>query len=138
VQIDRRRVLIGYWITFAGLILAFLVAGLIPIPEPPACNTDLCNASSASALAGVGLIIVGMAFLAAAIFRTGSSGATDAPAFAPPQYSFSAPPAAPAPPLPAQPPPGPTSGGERRCPACGATVTSEYGFCPRCGRTLSP
>jgi hypothetical protein len=134
---NRRRLLLGFWVTFAGLILAFLVAGLIPIPEPPACGTALCNASSASALAGLGLVIVGMAYLAAALYRRGPPDAPESPPLPPPQYSFSAPSGPDA--LPSSPGPGP--GGPpsvRQCPACGASVTSQYGFCPRCGRTLAP
>ncbi|MGB6501177.1 MAG: hypothetical protein WBG19_07250 [Thermoplasmata archaeon] len=133
---NRRRLLFGFWVTFAGLILAFLVAGLIPIPEPPPCNTGLCDASSASALAGLGLIIVGMAYLGAAIYRAAAPETPASPPFPPAPYSFSSPPTSDV--LRSSPPPTSSAPPSiRQCPACGASVTSQYGFCPRCGRTLS-
>jgi hypothetical protein len=136
---DRRRLLIGFWVMFGGILFSFVIAGYVFIyPEPPLCTTAECNASEVSALIGLGLLIIGMLFLATALFR-GSSVAEAPTVSAPsPQYSFTPLPTAPVvsptdPAAPATPP-----SGSRRCPGCGASVTAAYGFCPRCGRTLPP
>ncbi len=135
---DRRRVVVGYILTLVGLLLAFIVADLIPTPQPPACYTAVCNLAYVVDLIGLAVIIAGMVAMGLALFPRGPAirGPADAPAN--PQYSFL--------------PPGPSSGtgggappaqpsalpsrAVTNCPGCGAPVTSAYGFCPRCGRNL--
>ena len=129
---DRRRLVIGYWLTLVGILLAIVVAGLIPVPAPPPCGTEVCNTAYATAYGGLALMIAGMAAIASGLFRSEPPPSSVAGAAAGPDYSFVPPP--PAPP-PGAPPLSPTV---RRCPACGASVTEEFGFCPRCGRTLTP
>lgn len=143
MDLAHRRLVVGFWLTLVGLVLATVIAGYVfPTPMAPACNTDVCNSAYVSDLIGLGLIIVGMASLAAGVFRPSApagGGPQGVPAYPSGPYSFTA--AAPAPPLPPStaPPTVPSvpSPGVRHCPGCGATVTAEYGFCPRCGRTLT-
>ncbi|MFY9716990.1 MAG: hypothetical protein WAK40_03530 [Thermoplasmata archaeon] len=139
MALDRRRLVIGFWVMFGGVLFSFVIAGYVfTYPQPPLCTTAECNASEISALIGLGLLIIGMVFLATALF--GGSSTPEAPQVPPasPQYSFTPLPTAPASrptelPTPIAPP-----SGSRRCPGCGASVTAAYGFCPRCGRTLPP
>jgi hypothetical protein len=138
MELDRKRLLLGYSLTVVGLLLAYLVAEIIPTPAPPACSTAACTAADLSSLVGLFVIIMGMIILTLAIFRGRGSAASQAPEFPGSQYSFL--PTAPAGGAPPSPPPaGPplSAPATQYCPACGAPVTSNYGFCPRCGRTLS-
>ncbi|MGP8078809.1 MAG: hypothetical protein ACLQD8_00470 [Thermoplasmata archaeon] len=135
---DRRRLLVGFWLAFFGLLLAFL-SGLIPgVPQPPPCGTAICNAAGSADLVGVLLILVGMALLSTGLLGKGSTAAPPDAGYPPGQYSFSPTPPGPATPLRAQAPPVPSAPSVRTCPACGASITPEYGFCPRCGRTIAP
>ena len=138
MEIDRKRVLLGYWIVLVGFLLAFLVAGVVPRPAPPACYTATCDVAYGASLAGLFLLIAGLAVLASALFRGPARPAVPSH-YSPGEYSFtgslpSATPGAPA----ARAAPTLAAPGTRTCAGCGASVTSEYGFCPRCGRTLSP
>ncbi len=140
MELDRRRLLLGFYLTLAGLLLAVLVVDVIPdVPQPPPCQTATCNAAYLVDLVGLLVIIVGMVTLAVALFRGRTRGA-EPPAGSPnPPYSFlpaGAPLAGPG----GKPPSAPSTGPSRAatdCPGCGAPITSDYGFCPRCGRTLS-
>lgn len=137
---ERRRLVAGFWITLIGFLLAFLVASFVPnVPEPPPCATADCNAAYGASLLGLVFAIVGLCILAAALFRGGSAPSPATPgAVVTPPYSFTGtPPPTPAP-LSRAPPSPPPPPAVRSCPGCGASVTAEYGFCPRCGRTLSP
>lgn len=136
MEIDRRRALAGFWITAIGFILALLIASEIPTPAPPACYTAVCNTAYGTALLGLIFVIVGMVILGSALYRRTTPVGPPPPGFPSPQYSFTPPSGVP-PPLatqPTLPAPAPVGG---RCPGCGAAVTGEYGFCPRCGRTLT-
>jgi len=138
MTVDRRRVVIGFWMTFVGVLLAIVVAGIIPTPAPPACNTDVCNAAYSTAYAGLALLLVGLGLIASGVFRADRPGTAPGAPPSPAGYSFTGAPPAPFAPLPGSAPAPPASApGSRRCPGCGSTVTAEYGFCPRCGRTLS-
>lgn len=137
----RRGLVAGYWILFLGLVLAYAVTASIPgVPQPPACSTANCNAADYASLFGLLFVVVGMVSLGLAIYRTEPPPDTPTRAgLVSPPYSFSgtvppAPPTAPGAPAPLA-TPGPAV---RTCPGCGAAVTAQYGFCPRCGRTLSP
>lgn len=146
MPLDRRRVLVAYVLLVVGLLLAFVVADAIPnVPTPPACTTANCDAADVSALVGLVLVIAGIVALTVALFRTGAGSPASPPEGWNDPYSFSpAPPGAARPPEGAPSPPGvtlPTGTATptlTRCPGCGAPVTAQYGFCPRCGRTLSP
>jgi hypothetical protein len=138
VELERRRLVFGYTLTVVGLFLAYVVAEVIPTPGPPACYTAECTAADLASLIGLFAIVLGMLVLAIALFRRPPSPASGAPAFPGSQYSFAPalPGGGPSPSAPpAVPPPAPPA--VQNCPACGAPVTSSYGFCPRCGSTLS-
>ncbi len=138
MDLDRRRVVIGYILTLVGLLLAFIVADLIPIPEPPACYTAVCNLAYVVDLVGLAVIIAGMVAMGLALFPRRPAAGAPAGSSANPQYLL--------------PPPGPSTGtgssapssppsalptrAVTNCPGCGAPITSAYGFCPRCGRNL--
>jgi len=136
MELDRRRALIGYTITFVGLILLVLLGLVIPTPAPPPCNTAACNTVYDSAVVGLFFVIVGMSVLGAALFRT-PPAVPAAPGEAAGPYSFTLPSGGAAPPAGSPPPAPAVPVGLRTCPGCGASVTPEYGFCPRCGRTLA-
>jgi hypothetical protein len=149
MPLDRRRLVAGYVLTVLGLLLAIVIADLIPnVPAPPACSTNYCYAADLSALVGLFLIVAGIVMLGVVIARSGPDGPPGPPGWGGSSYSFVAPPAGGAPaapgggPVPREPtPPGPPAAGPAgvtRCPACGSPVTSEYGFCPKCGHTLGP
>jgi len=136
---DRRRLVIGYSLTAVGLLLAVVVANSIPgVPQPPACSTANCNAASIADLVGLFAIIAGMITLAFALFQGSSGKPVSAQAIPSMDYSFT--PSVPGAGTPlARPSAPPALGGSSRptyCPSCGAPITSDYGFCPRCGRTL--
>jgi hypothetical protein len=139
MELDRRRVLVGYFLTLVGLLFAFVVADIIPTPAPPVCSTATCNAAYASAWVGLFLVMVGMTVLAVALFRSAPRAAPPAEGYSPGQYSFSLPSSTARTPPGSPPSPGPPGPAAplRSCPGCGAPITSDYGFCPRCGRTLS-
>lgn len=138
MELDRKRLLLGYLLTVMGLLLAYVVAEVIPTPAPPACSTAACTAAQLSSLVGLFVIILGMLILAFALFRGRGAVATQAQEFPSSEYTFlpTSPASGAQPSLPSAGPPV-TQPAEESCPACGAPVTSNYGFCPRCGRTLS-
>jgi hypothetical protein len=139
VELDRKRLLLGYALTVVGLFLAYVVAEVIPTPAPPACYTATCTAADLASLIGLFAIILGILILTLALFRGRGTAEPPVQAFPGPQYALSpTPPGGAAPPLPAPAGAPPLSGqAVQHCPACGAPLTSNYGFCPRCGRTLS-
>ncbi|HTW54987.1 MAG TPA: hypothetical protein VMG36_00860 [Thermoplasmata archaeon] len=141
MAVERTPVLVAFLLILIGFLMAVIVVSFLPIPEPPACYTFLCNAADVIDLVGLFLLVIGMGFLGRALLR--ASKDEPGPVSTNPQYSFTgtplppaAPPATVVPP-PATPPSPATATGPRRCPACGASVTTEYGFCPRCGQSLS-
>ncbi len=137
---DRRRLVIGYSLTAVGLLLAVVVANSIPgVPQLPACSTANCNAASIADLVGLFAIIAGMITLAFGLFQgPGGKATTPAQGIPSTDYSFTPPVPGAGTPL-ARPSAPPSAGGSSRltyCPSCGAPITSDYGFCARCGRTL--
>jgi len=134
----RKRLLVGYFLTLVGLLLAIVVVSAIPAPTPPLCTTAVCNAATYTSLVGLMVILGGMITMAFALFPGGGGGTVPPATSANPQYSFQ----------PQGPPRGdaatrtpiPSSAGVPRgaihCPGCGTPITSDYGFCPRCGRNL--
>jgi len=117
MAVDRRRVVVGFWMTFLGVLLAIVVAGIIPTPAPPACNTDVCNAAYSTAYAGLALLLVGLGLIASGVFRADARDPVPGGPPSPAGYSFTGAPPAPFAPLPESSPaaaaPAP---GSRRCP----------------------
>lgn len=136
MALERRPVLVAFVMLLVGFILVVVVVSLLPIPAPPACYTAVCNAADVVDLVGLFLLVIGLVVLGRSLLRTPPE--SDESPSASPQYSFTAPtnPAAArsSPPLGSSTPSAPLA---RRCPACGASVTTEFGFCPRCGQSLS-
>jgi len=138
MAVERTPVLVAFVLMLVGFLMAVIVVSFLPIPEPPACYTLLCNAADAIDLVGLFLLVIGLGFLGRALMRP--SKEETGPVATNPQYSFTGtplPPAsstAPAAPMPSAAAP---VAGSRKCPACGASVTTEYGFCPRCGQSLT-
>lgn len=135
MPLERRPVLLAFVLILIGFLLAVIVVEALPIPEPPACYSAICNAADIVDLVGLFMMVIGLVFLGRALMKPAAEE-TAAPSTSP-QYSFTGdalPPASSTPPLaaPALPPAAP-----RKCPACGASITGEYGFCPRCGQSLS-
>jgi len=139
MPLARRQVLASYLLILTGFLLGIVVAGVIPIPEPPACYTATCDAYVVSSLLGLVLMIMGIVYLGIALFRAPRETETPASQVQAPVYSFTAVPTAP--PTSALPSSEPASAPEpsgevRRCASCGAQVTTDFGFCPRCGQSL--
>jgi len=137
MPIERGPVLASYLMLLIGFLLAVVVASVIYTPPSPPTCAAACNASAVADLAGLILMVVGLGFLGATVFRT--RAAPSPPAGTPPNpvYSFTGGPASPAPPpAPALPNSPSPSTPVRFCPACGAQLKTDFGFCPRCGQSI--
>lgn len=137
MPIERRPVLASYLLILVGFLLAVVVASVIYTPPTPSCNTAQCNASSIADLLGLAFMVIGLCYLGVVVSRPAASAP---PSGTPPSpvYSFTGAPAPPTTPpepgpaLPTTPAPHPV----RYCPACGAPVKTDFGFCPRCGQSI--